>query len=116
MFEAQAGSAQVDFVAGAELFAAAVAGWDFDGAAVAEDARAEFAFVVAETVIALVQADVGVAARYRRVGFVGAFFEDDVVAADHAVLRVGQLRQAADVGARFFQQVFGAIGLALQYG
>src|SRR5580700_8734019 len=79
----QAGPAQVDFVAGAKLFAAAVAGWDFDGAAVAEDARAEFAFVVAEAVVAVVQADVGVPARYGRGGFVGAFFENDVVAADY---------------------------------
>ena len=116
MFELQACPAQVDFVAGAELFAAAIAGWDFDGAAVTEDARAEFAFVVAKTVVAVVQADVGVASRYRRVGFVGAFFEDDVVAADYAVLRVGQLRQAADVDAGFFQQVFGTIGLAFKHG
>jgi hypothetical protein len=55
--EAQAGAAQVDFVFGAEFFAAAVTTGDFDGAAVAEDARAVFALVVADAILAGLQAD-----------------------------------------------------------
>ena len=68
----------------AELFAATIAGGDFDGTAVAKDAGAELAFVVAEAVFAGFDADVGVLARDGGVGFVGALLEDDVVAAEPA--------------------------------
>src|SRR5262249_13165565 len=47
-FEAQAGAAEIDFVARTEFFAAAVAARDVDGAALAEDSGAVFAFVVAQ--------------------------------------------------------------------
>ena len=60
--EPQARAAQVDFVAGTQAFAATVAGGDFDGAAVAEDTRAEFAAIAGQAVLALLRADVGVAA------------------------------------------------------
>ena len=102
LFKSQAGAAQVDFVAGAEFFAAAIAGGDYDGAAVAEDAGAEFAAVVAEAVVARVQANVGVLAGHGGVGFVGAFFEDDIVAAHHAMVGIGEFDQASDVGPRPF--------------
>jgi hypothetical protein len=63
LVETQAGAAEVDFVAGTEFFAAAAAGRDFDGTAVAEDAGAEFTAVVDQAVFSPVANDVGVAAR-----------------------------------------------------
>ena len=101
--EAEAGSAQVDLVAGAQLLAAAVAGGDVDGAAVAEDARAEFAAVIGDAVFA---------GRKRMC----ACLRETVPLASSAPSRkttslrrttrcfgIGQLRQAADVGARLVE-------------
>ena len=55
------------------------------------------------------------AARDGGVGLVGALFEDHVVAAHHALLGVGQLRHAADVGARLVERVFVPLGFALHH-
>ena len=64
LLEPQARPPQVYLVTRAQALAAAVAGGDFNGAAVAKDARAEFAFVVANAVLARrpVEADMRVRA------------------------------------------------------
>ena len=77
--EAQAGAAQIDFVTGAEALTAAVAGGNFDRAAVAENAGAEFAAVVGQAILAVFAADVGVLARNRAVGLVSVLFENYIV-------------------------------------
>src|ERR1039458_5952824 len=64
LLKAEAGAAQVDLVAGAQLLAAAVAGGDVDRAAIAEDAGAEFAPVIRDAVFARRKLDVRVLARH----------------------------------------------------
>src|ERR1039458_9138815 len=115
LLKAEAGAAQVDLVAGAQLLAAAVAGGDVDRAAIAEDAGAEFAPVIRDAVFARRKLDVRVLARHGVVGLVGAFEKDHVVATYHARFGIGQLRQAADVGARFRERVSFALRLTLHH-
>src|SRR5579862_1156366 len=71
--EPQTGPPQVNLISRTELFAAPVAGRHFQGTAFAENARAEFAAIITNAVFVVVQPDVGVAARYGGIGFVGAF-------------------------------------------
>src|ERR1039458_674449 len=86
--EPQARPPDVNLVARAQALAAPVAGGDFDGPAFAEDARSEFAFVVADAVLARrpIEADVRVRAGDCRVCVVAAFFKDHVIAAHDALL------------------------------
>src|SRR5437879_7148770 len=51
IFEADAGTAEVDFVARAETLAPLAAGWHFNRAAVAKDARAVFARIIAYAIL-----------------------------------------------------------------
>src|SRR5580700_11813515 len=62
--KAQAGSADVNLVARAQALSAPVAGGHLDGPALPEDARAEFAFVVADAILPgwPIEADVRVGA------------------------------------------------------
>src|ERR1039458_2406410 len=113
--EPQAGATQIDLVAGTKFLAPPVAGGDFDGAAVAEHAGAEFAAVVAQAVVARLQPYVRVLAADGGVALVGAFFEYHVVAPNHAMVGVGQLGHAADIGPHPFQRVFGTRGLPLDH-
>src|ERR1019366_455165 len=111
--EPQAGAAQIDLVAGTQFLAPPIAGGDFDGAAVAEHAGAEFAAVVAQAVVARLQPYVRVLAADGGVALVGAFFEYHVVAPYHAMVGVGQLGHAADIGPHPFHRVLRARGLPL---
>jgi hypothetical protein len=110
--KSQARPTQVDLVSRSQQFSTSVAGRGFYASAVAEDPGSVFAFVVADTVVAVLQADVGVTAGDGGVGLVGAFLEDDVVAADYALLGIHQFRHTADVDARFVEDVPILIGFA----
>src|SRR5262245_8184228 len=103
--ETQAGPAQVDFVARPQFLAATIARRDLARAALAKHTRAELAAVVAETIVAFLEPDVGVAAGYRHIQFIGAFFEDHVVAAHDPVVRVGEFRETADIQTGVLQMV-----------
>src|SRR5262249_49880402 len=61
-FEAQARASQINFVAGPQALAAAIAGGHLYGAAVAEDTGAEFAAVVDQAIVAGLETNVRVAA------------------------------------------------------
>src|SRR5450755_1073283 len=91
LVEAQARPADINLIARAQALAAPVAGRHFDGAAFAEDARAEFAFVIA------------------------AFFKDDIVAAHDALLVVCEFLHASDVGAELLDRVAFMSRLAAHY-
>ena len=114
-FKPQAGAPYVNLIARSELLAAPVSRGHIDRAAIAKNARAELAFVVADAVIARFQADMRVFPRYGCVSFIAAFFKDNIVAAHHAMFGVGQLRQASDVGAGFVQGVFAKRRLAANH-
>src|SRR5215475_3997878 len=113
LFDTKASAAQVYFVTGAEFLASAVTGGHFDGPAVAEDAGAEFAFIVAQAVFTVFETDMGMLARDGGAGFVRAFFENDSVAPDDAMFGVRQLCHAADVQALAAEFILGALGFAL---
>ena len=68
--------------------------------------------VVAQPVLSLVNSNVRVPPRDGRVDFARAFFEDHIVAAHHAMIRVGQFRKAAQVRARAIQPVLLVLRLA----
>ena len=57
-----AGTADIDFVAGAQFLAAPITGWDFNRPAIAEDASTEFAVIVADSKLARSQMYVGMLA------------------------------------------------------
>ena len=57
-----AGTADIDFVAGAQFLAAPIAGWNLNRPAIAEDASTEFAVIVADSKLARSQMYVGMLA------------------------------------------------------
>src|SRR5262249_57838083 len=110
--KAETGAAQIDFVAWAKTLAAQAVGRHLYGPAIAKDAGTVFAGVVADAVLRClrVEHDVSVPARD-----IGAVFEDDIVAANDPMLRIGQLRHAAYIRARLFQYEFILIGFTADH-
>src|SRR5271157_4627425 len=102
--EPQARPTQINLIPSPQLLPAPIALRHFDRSPLAKNPRAELAFVVHNAILARFPADVGVLARDGRVDLV-ALFERHVVAAHHALLGIGQLRQPAEVGPRPVERV-----------
>jgi len=100
--ESKAGAAQVDFVSRTEPLASTIPAGDLDRASFAEYPSAELAAIVRQPVLALLDTNVRMSAGDGRVDLVGALFEHDVVAANHAVIGLQQarLRREETLGAR----------------
>ena len=71
----------------------------FNRPSIPKDARAILAAVVEKNAVPVLQENVCVAAGDSRRNFVGIIFERDVIAADHAVRGVRDLRHSTDVDA-----------------
>ena len=75
--EAQTRAAQKNLISGPKLLPAPIAGRHLDRATLAKDARAEFALVIADAVLAIFLPDMRVTARHGSVGLIAGLGETD---------------------------------------
>jgi hypothetical protein len=92
--ETNAGAADIDLVTLVETLPTLSARRYLDGAVLTKLACTVFAAIIRDAIVAdrCIEADVSVPALNGRVGFVCAFFEDDVISANEALAEVGEFR------------------------